>query len=279
MFTEFSQVGDAAQPSPSVWGDCPNTILNDKGLGYFFNQDFLGVSPTPAATTTAPGIETFSGAGTAVIDYASSATFGPNVLSMATGATDNNNTAVHGEELGQIVRNSGKKFWFETRIAPNALGDTAFFVGLTTRAGARTATTGLLSDNPSNSAAATTVAVSTIGFISVQAASALATVNAIYEKTSGTPVTVLSNVTNATAIASGDRANLVAQVFHKFAIRFDGGTQLRYYVDGVKVATVEVDSTFDQSAYYVPVVAAKNGASTALTLAIDFVRAGFQARS
>jgi hypothetical protein len=31
-----------AQPSPSIWGDCPNTLLTDKGLGYFAHEEFLG---------------------------------------------------------------------------------------------------------------------------------------------------------------------------------------------------------------------------------------------
>lgn len=285
-------------PSQGMWSDCLNTVLNDKGLGYFLAQDFLGNYTTPA-TTAAPGIETFTGAGTTVAGAAASATFGPNVLSLATGATDNNNTAIYGEELGQIVRNSGKKFWFEARVAPTALGDTAFFIGLTTRAGAITATTGLLSDNPSNSAAATTVAVTTVGFISVQAASAIATVNARYSSGSATAVTVLANVGNATAFTNLNGAqfpggtpsgitapgNLAAGAsagatgFVKYGIRFDGYTGLEFYINGVRVATQTVDSTVDQTSYLVPVIAAKNGASTALTLNVDFIRAAFQDHS
>lgn len=305
----FSQLGNVNQPSPSIWGDSGNQLLNDLGLGGFFSQDFRGDYATPAATTTAPGIETVTGAGTSVFGNASSATYGPHVLSMATGATDNNNTGIFGEELGQIIRNSGQKFWFEARIAVGALGDTAFFVGLATRAGATTATTGILSDNPSNSAAATTVGVTNIGFISAQTASAIATVNAVYKKGSATAVTVLADVTNATALIAEQAVqatgvvitqaaavtaqataplgegiqvaygNLVAASFRKFGVRFDGQKTLEFYVDGVMVARQDVDSTVDQAAYYIPVIAAKNGASTALTLEVDFVRAGYQQRS
>lgn len=302
--------GTVSVPSPSIWADCLNTVLNDKGLGYYLAQDFLGGYNSPASTALAGGIETYTGVGTSVIDAAASGTYGPNVLSMATGATDANNVAIHGEELGQIVRNSGNKVWFEARVAAAALGDTAFFIGLSTRAAVRTTTTGLLiASGLSNNGAATTVAASTIGFISVQASSAIATVNARYTKTSGTAVTVLADVTNASALqayqatlptgtvitqAAGVTAqttapigeginiaygNLVAASFRKFGVRFDGYTKLEFYVDGNLVARQEVDSTIDQTAYYVPIVAAKNGASTALTLEVDFVRAAFQARS
>lgn len=277
----YSQIGDAAQASPSIFGDCPNTLLQDKGLGYFIHQDFLGDYATPAATTTAPGLETITGTGTSVFGNATSATFGPNVLSMATGGTDNNNTGLVGEEFGQIVRNSGNKFWFETRFALNTLGDAAFFIGLSTRAGANTATTGIIAADPSNSAVAGLTAVTLIGFVSQQVASAIAKANAVYAKGSGTPVTVLADVTNATAItaAGGLVANIVAQTFVKFGIRFDGYKHLYFYVNGYKVAGVEVDATFDQTSYYVPVVAVKTGTGSAVTSEVDFVRAAFQARS
>lgn len=284
-----------AFPSPSLWADCLNTILNDKGLGYYMAQDFLGNYNSPATTALAGGIEVFTGAGTAVYGAAASATFGPNVLSMATGATDNNNTEIFGEEQGAIVRGSGKKMWFEARVAPTALGDTAFFIGLTTRANANTTTTGPIADNPSNSAAAGMVSATFIGFVSVQAASAIATVNAVYEKTTGTPVTVLANVGNASAFTAGGTngsqfpggapstpaapGNLAAGIAVKYGIRFDGNQTLEFYVNGVLVAKQIVDSTVDQSGLMVPVVAAKNGASTALTLNVDFIRMGFQDHS
>lgn len=277
-FIGFSQPGDVRSRSFNIWADCPNTLLNDKGLGVYINQDFRGDYATPAATTTAPGIESFTGAGTSVFDAAASATFGPNVLSMATGASDNNNNAIFGEELGQIVRNSGKKMWFEAILAPTLLGDTAFFVGLTTRAGVKTATTGLLAADPSNSAVAATVAVSTIGFLSVQTASAIAKVNAVYSKGAGSPVSVLADVLSATGITSagGTVAPLTAATFFKLGIRFDGYKHVEFYANGYKVASVELDSTFDQSGYYVPCVVAKNGSSTALTLNVDQIAAAFQ---
>lgn len=273
-----SDTGAAEQPSGIVWGDCPNTLLPDKGLGYFLFQDWVGDYST-VATTVVPGIQTFTGAGTTAVANAASGTYGPNVIQMASGAADNDTVAVYGNEFGQIVRNSGKKFWFETRIALAALGDAAFFAGLTTLAGATTTTTGLLAANPSNSAAATTIGVSNIGFISVQAASAIATANAVYKKAAGTAVTVLANATNGVGIPIANRSNIVAQTFIKFGIRFDGYKLLHFYVNGYQVAKQEVDSTVDQTAYYVPIVVVKAGTTTAITSLIDWVRAGFQARA
>lgn len=306
----FASLGTPQQASPSIWADCGNNLLNDLGLGYFIDQHFLGDNNSPANTAVAGGIQTFSGTGTAVYGNASSATFGPNVESMATPATDNANTAIYGEELGQIIRNSGQPLWFETRIAFTALGDEAVFVGVANRAAIVTATTGILADNPSNSVAADFISgsASAVGFITKQASSAVATVNAVYRKTTGTTVTVLADVTNATALQAEQSAqpagvvitqaagvtaqttaplgegiqiaygNLVAASFRKFGVRFDGQTTLYFYVDGVLVAKQDVDSTVDQTTYYAPVVALKAGTATAQTINVDFVRAAYQAR-
>lgn len=302
----FAQVGNLQQPSPSIWGTCPGAVLNELGLGNYISQNFLGDYSTPAATTTAPGIQ-FTATGTSVFTSASAATYGANVLSGATGASDNDHYQLRGEELLQIKANSGKQAWFEARFAVGALNDSAFFLGLTTKANAVVAA-GPIADNPSNSAVATMTSATFIGFVSVQAASALATVNAVYEKTTGTPVTVLADVTNATALqadqasrstgtvitqAAGVTAqgtadlgeglvtaygNLVANAFRKFGIWFDGKTSLSFYVDGVKVATQTVDSTVDQAAFYVPVIAVKTGTAAATTDYVDFVRAAYQIR-
>lgn len=301
----FSQNGNVQQTSPSVWADCLNTIFNDKDLGNYFHQDFLGDYATPAATTTAPGIQ-FTATGTSVFTSASAATYGPNVLSGATGASDNDHYQLRGEEMIQIVRNSGKKAWFEVRFAVGALNDSAFFVGLTTKANAVVAA-GPIADNPTTGAAALTAAT-VVGFVSVQAAAAIGTVNAVYSKATATPVTVLADVTNASAFVAsqanlptgsvitqaqgvtaqgvGDvgeglvtaTGNLVANAFRKFGIRFDGYTKLEFYVDGVLVARQEVDSTVDQTSFLVPVVAVKTGTAAATTDYVDWVQAAYQIR-
>lgn len=275
----FSTFDTNPSPSPSVWADCPNTLLQDKGLGYFVHVDFMGNYSVPAATTTAPGIE-HTATGTSVFGNAASATYGPNVLSAATGGSDNDHYQLYLEEFGQIVRNSGNKFWAEVRIAVGALNDSAFFFGLTTRANA-VVSAGPIANDPSNSAVAGMTSASFIGFVSAQVASALKTITITYEKTTGSPVVVLADATNASAItaAGGTVANLVANTFVKLGIRFDGIKHLYFYINGIKVAGVEVDSTFDQSAYYVPVFATKTGTAAATTNYADFIRAGFQARS
>lgn len=288
----FGTPDTTAFPSSAMWSDCINTVLNDKGLGYFMAQDFLGNYSNPSATTIAPGIESFTGTTTALYAAAASATFGPNVLSIGATTSDNANTAIFGEELGSIVKNSGKKLWFEARVAPSALADASVFFGFTTLAGAKTATTGILAADPSNSAAAVTVAVTTVGFISAQASSAIATMNAIYSKGAGSPVTVLANVGASSAFtASGTNGaqfpggvptgftapgNLLANTFVKYGLRFDGYQTLEFYVNGVRVASQTVDSTVDQTALLVPIVAVHAGSTAGQTINVDFIRAAFQ---
>ncbi len=164
-YVGFSQVGNLQQPSPSVWADCLNTILNDKGLGKYIHQDFLGDYQI-AAAGTAPGIENTSSA-SSVFAEAASATYGPHVISLATSGSDNDHITLRGAEMIQIVRNSGKKAWFETRFAPGAVTDSAFAMGLTTRANA-VVSAGPIQDNPSNSARAVMTAASLIAFVSTQ---------------------------------------------------------------------------------------------------------------
>jgi len=38
----YDNAGEANQPSPIIWKDCPLSNLNDNGTGYFAHEDFLG---------------------------------------------------------------------------------------------------------------------------------------------------------------------------------------------------------------------------------------------
>lgn len=298
----FSGVGNLKFPSPSIWGDCLNTVLNDKGLGHYVAQDFLGNYGLPATVTPAM-IQSDADTGTTWLN-ASSATWGPNVLAILNTNTDNNAAEMHTTELGQIIRNSGNKVWAECRVAVGALGDSAFSFGFTTLANA---TRDVIADNPSNSARAALTAATFVGFVSKQTASALATVDAVYQKGSGTVVVVLADVTNATAFQAAQAnlpsgtvvtqaaqvtsqatiyppaygivtayGNLVANAFRKFGIRFDGYTKLEFYVDGVLVARQEVDSTIDQAGFMVASFCQKTGAATQIINYVDFMNAGIQ---
>lgn len=266
---QLSSAGALDQPSPSVWGDCPTTELPGQGLGQFFNQDFLGDYPTE------PGFAVDADAGT-TYTVAASATYGPHVEAVLNSNTDNNAVALRSAALGRLVRSSNQRLWAEIRVAVGALGDSAFAFGLTPTANA---TRDVIADNPSNSAQAALTSATFIGFVSVQASSALAKLNVVNRKLTGTEVSVATDVTNSTAIPSTSRSNLVANTFVKLGIRYDGQKTLHFYVNGIRVARYEVDSTVDQASHLAIVYGQKTGAATQIINYIDFIRGAFQARS
>lgn len=272
----FSQIGDAGQPSPSIWGDCPNTLLTDKGLGYFAHEEFLGnieIASFADASVFGSGLLDVD-ADTGVLAPLTGKTGG--YAKFSTGATDNDAIALFSAPLGKMVRNSGNKMWVEGSFQFAALGDEALFLGFTTEANA---TRDVIADNPSNTVVAALTAATVVGFVTVQAASAIATVDAKYAKSTGTPVVVLANVTNATAIPLASRASLAATTDLKLGLRFDGRKTLTFYVNGYKVASQEVDSTFDQATNLVAVLTVKSGSASAKAVSVDWFRYAFQSRS
>lgn len=268
---------EPASTSASIWKDSRNSLLNDLSIGAYAASDFVGTPADPAFNAL--------NTGTTVISSADPATYGPTVVKAATGGSDNNSYVWSSNGLGRIQFQSGLKFWFETRFAPGALNDSAFFFGLVTAPGL-TAT--LIADNPSNSAQCVIAAVSHIGFASVQAASALATVNAVYAKGSATEVVAFTNVTNSAALLAAasaqnssfvnTQANLVANSFRKYGIRFDGISTISFYVDGVLIGQQAVDTTVDQAVYYALALQTKTGTAAATTNYVDFLKAGAELR-
>lgn len=273
---DFSQIGDQAQPSPSIWADCPRTLLNDKGLGFFAKEDFFG------------NIE--------VASFADASVFGSGKLDVdcdtgalapltgktggyakfSTGATDNDAIALFSQPLGKIIRNSGNKLWLEASFQFAALGDEALALGFTTEANA---TRDVIADNPSNTVVAALTAATFVGFVTQQAASAIAKIDAKYAKSTGTPVVVLTDVLSASAIPSASRVALAATTDLKLGIRFDGRKTLTFYVNGWKVATQEVDATVDQTSTLSAVFTTKSGSASAKSVSVDWIQYAYQSRS
>lgn len=272
----FSAQGDAAQPSPSIWADCRNTLLQDLGLGYFAHEEFLGnieVASFADASVFGSGkldVDADTGALAPVTGTAGG------IAKFTTGANDNDAIALFGQPLGAIVRNSGNKMWFETRIQAVTLFDGGIFVGL---GGESSIVRDVIADNPSTSAVAGLLAQTLIGFVTVENSSAIKTINIVYSKGTGTPVTVLTDALASVAIPSSAVQALTAATFVKLGIRFDGAKYLYFYVNGYQVARVEVDSTVDQTSLMTPVINVKTGTANAKSIALDWVRYGFQARS
>lgn len=276
----YDNPGDAAQPSPAIWGDCPNTILNDKGLGVFLHEDFqspLAITTTTDSAPVASGAFSYKGdTDTSITSVADTPT---GIVDIETDTTAGDAGTLVGNAFAKVVKNSGNKVWFEARVAPGDVDDDmGTFVGLVEEDGADE---DVIADDPATNASV--VGESLIGFFQNNADPDA--YNAIYRKDADTVVEVLADVTNATALDESDRASLVDGVastgagFHKYGIYFNGRTTLSFFVDGVKVATQEVDSTVDQSKFYAPIVAVKTGDTAAEKIFVDWVRAAYQERA
>jgi len=271
----FSQVGDSNQPSPSIWGDCPNTLLQDKGLGYFAHVDFLG-APTGVLATALDATTCSFGGGLKIscdtdTVLAMKAAEQGGYLDIETDGDDNDAAALFSQPFGSIVKNSGKKLWFEARLELGAIGDQGVFVGLVEEAGA---TLDVIADN---AGADGVVGKSLIGFVCDNGDTDA--FDAIYRKDAGAVVDVLNDVTNATAIPSDERAAVARDTEVKLGLRFDGRDKLTWYVNGTPVAHRIVDGTIDQSKNYCAIVGIKTGAAAAQSIAVDWVRFAAQVRS
>jgi len=275
----FSNAGAADRPSPSIWADCPKTLLNDLGLGVYAEEDFVGGPGIPSGTTvTAAIVASMSWGPTslildtdlddAVITHKASEVKG--YLDLQTGATDNDAIGIQAEPFGKIVKNSGNKLWFEARFEIGALADQGFFVGLGEEAQQTVDVVaadcaGLIATN--SFIGGQILKDDTDGF------------DIVYQKDGGTKVQVLATATQATAIDSSDRFNVAADTEFKFGMRFDGHQTIAFYINGVKVATQTVDSTVDQSHTLCPLMALKTGTGAAQSFAVDWIRYAYQERS
>lgn len=274
-----SQAGDANQPSPSIWGDCPKTLLNDLGLGIYGHEDFVGGPGIPNGTTVTAAIVASMSWGPfslildtdlddAVVTHKAAELKG--YLDLQTGATDNDAVGLQSEPFGRIVKNSGKKLWFEARFEVGAVADQGLFVGL----GEETLQT------VDTVAANCGGLIATDSFIGGQIlADDTDGFDIVYQKDGGTPVTVLATATQATALDSDDRFDVAANTEFKFGIRFDGRETLSFYINGVKVATQTVDTTIDQAHDLCALLVLKTGTGAAQSVAVDWIRYAYQERT
>ena len=275
----FSQQGEAAQPSPSIWADCPKTLLNDKGLGIYAHEDFMGGPTIPSGTITAQMVASTGWGGLKLIGdtdlddvvVSHKAAELKGYLDLQSGATDNDAAGLQSEPFGRIVRNSGKKLWFEARFEIGALADQGFFVGL----GEETLQT------------VDVIAANCAGLIATDSFIGGQILNddpdgfdLVYQKDGGTPVTLLATATySATGIPAASRFNVAADTEFKYGVRFDGRDQLRHYINGYHVATQDVDSTIDQAHDLCALLALKTGTGAAQSFAVDWVRYAYQERN
>lgn len=275
----FAQAGNAAAPSESIWGDCPNTLLRDLGLGYFAHEEFLGASTGTLAA--ALDVNQWSAGGNFKLDadtdtvLTQKAAEQGGYLDIETDGDDNDAAAVFSQVLGKIVRNSGNKLWFEARFEVGAVADQGVFIGIAEEAAL---SRDILADDVATSGASGLIDESVIGF--VIAADDTNGLDIVYSKDAGTPVAVLNDATTSTSYTDGGgtSAAIVADTERKVGIYFNGRTTLAFFVDGIKVAEQDVDSTVDQDKNYGAIIAVKTGTGAAVSIAVDWVRVAAQVR-
>lgn len=281
----YDNPGVEGFPSPAIWGDCPNTLLNDKGLGYFVQANAFGDE------TTLPGKLITDADSGATYAY-DTGTADERAVVVTTDGDDNDAVALTTRPLAKVVKNSGNKLWAEADIALGAITDQAIFFGFAEDAALDR---DIVADDPGNDAQAGLDTESLIGFVSQQNSSATDKFDAVYRKDAGSVVTVLADVGNASAFSPGtatgvgfDRdeaaqtatapGDLTANEFVRLGLYFDGRDKLQWFVNGLKVVEQVVDSTVDQAKEYGAILAIKTGAASTRVLNYRFVKAAAQLR-
>lgn len=265
----YSSPGAARFPMPELWRDCPLSRLNDEGLGFYFFERFF--SYTPLTTTVNGGAVTdairFRGDTDTELAVIDDQRYGG--VRMETDTTAGDAGSLVTSPLGSIVRNSGRKMWFEARVAPGDVDDDmGSFVGLVELDGANH---DLISDDPATNASLADQ--SAIGFYQNNANPDA--YNIVYRKAGGAVTLVASDVTNSTKIPESERSSLTDGGYVRLGIRFDGRESIEFYVNGYKVASLEVTSLVDQAQDYCGIVNVKTGDGAAELLDTDYIRGAF----
>lgn len=267
---KFQEAGDAREPSPSLWKDCPQALLNETKQGTYFFNDFQGPpTGTLAAGEVRPTVGFFGMDADDDTVLAAKASETGGYVDIETDGDDNDAFALITEPLGQVVLDSGKKLWFEARLEVGAVADQGVFVGMAEEAAL---TRDLIADG-----AAEVATESMFGFRI--ASGDTDAFDAIYRLDAGTVAEMLADVTNATAIASGDRAAVAANTEIKLGMRFDGKDKLEVFVNGILVHTETLSTTtFPDGVTMGFAIAAKTGTAAAQSIAIDWAAVAYQER-
>lgn len=259
-FITMARAGDNAQPSPSIWADCPQQRLVQEGTGFFIHEDFIGgvrSATTTAATAIAPAF-TFAGDTDTVTTNKAGELGG--YLDIQTGALDNDGAAIFTQPIAQFVKDSGRKVWFEARLELGAIADQGVFVGL--------AESAAFSQDIIADGAAALIGESLIGFQILS--DDTDAVDAVYKLDAGTAVEAKA-VMNSSALA--------ANTEFKVGLRFDGQRTIDLFFNGEKVAGFELDtSIFPDGVSMGAILAVKTGTAAAQSIACDWIRVAHQVR-
>lgn len=270
---DYSQAGAAAQPSPSIWKNCPQNLLNLKGQGFYFHDDFAYGNEVFADQSSVGQLPwTVDGDAGATFTHRTGGTGG--LQDIAVSNTDNNAVALFTQPLGKMVRFSGNQLWFEARYrAVSITEDRGVYFGF---AQERTtdAWRDILADDVA-SVAAGLASIDLFGFTTQT--DNKDDLQAVLRVGAGTPVTLKTDVTQSSALGTAAAA-LTAAAWNKFGIMFDGGETVFVYVNGIKVASQVLTSAQFPTTDLSVVANLKTGAAATATINFDWIRAGIRTR-
>lgn len=261
---------DLLTPSPTIWGDCPDTQLPEQGQGYFVDRRFDDNVTLPAL----PNVATNSGTFTQDANFDHACLF-------TTGGTANNDLVIYTRPYSAIAPGSGQRLWFETSISFQDITEVSgAFVGLVNLKGMAAGLIKAASATKNSNLLTSVTSTSCVGFW--MHGDSLGNFDAVVvnnvANTSGvTPTaitTVLASVMTSPAnnpdpgnplytpaTAPGVLANNVKV---KLGILYDGQQYLKFFVNGVQIAKLAVSAaTFDTLATFGGVVTLATGASAA----------------
>lgn len=261
------------KPSQSIWKNCPNTLLNDLGLGRYVHEDFYAVNPQTVVTT----VELVQG--DFMVDADTGVVFSGVLpvdqtggrLDMETPATDNDAVAIFQQVGPGLVMNSGIKVWFEARFSIGELADHGTFIGLAEEDGLDRDI--ILDDG---------VLVGTESMFGFFISSGdVDDLMAVWNLDTGTGTVVLQDITAAAIyydqVSGGASASIVATTYYKVGMYFDGVETLSYFLNGYKVAElVLVAATHPDDVEMGPIFAFKTGTAGARSANLDWMRYAHQ---
>ena len=252
MPVNFEQAGGDTRMSPSIWADSQHIMLPGMGKGNFIFDDMTrGVEDDTSTTVVGPW--TFFGTNADVDNLAS---YIGGALRLEAQAVTDEGSFLGQWPMAQIVLQSHKKMWFETRIRYTSTeDDLGLAFGMIEDAGLTAAIFDTGAADMANN--------DFIGFRSL---------------TDLVMDSVSRNGATETVIQENAQT-LVTATWYKFGVKFDGEDELRFYVDGSLVASQQMTSTtVAVSTGLGPVVGVFQGDDSAASVAldVDWIAAGYE---
>lgn len=244
---------EGPNPGSGMWADCPSAAYADPSLAFHYFEDFIGL---PLDSSDEPTQDWYwwedAGATTAV----AAGTTGGELTLTPNAVSDNAAGMMLGHAntttIVEIVKNSGKKLWFETRIKVNAVSNGYNnFWGLTEE--------GAAADNFINDAGNDYADVDVLGFVVWEGDGDALDIN--HQLKTG-------------AFAKVGNTIVLDTSYHTYGIYFDGVETISFYIDGtIHGATADVDTaTFPTDEELTVHFHTKCGSVTNNTMTIDYVK-------